>query len=351
MLKVSVIVPVYNTAEYLDECLDSLERQTYGEVEVICVDDGSPDESGRMLDERARAMSNLVVVHQDNAGLSAARNAGMRRATGDILMFLDSDDWYADDACERVVGEFERTDADAVVFGAACVPEELAAPHTVELLSPRDAVYEGFEPDLLFRERTTPYAWRVALSRGFAQREHIEFDESLRYAEDQAFCFTVYPASSRTAIVSDKIYRSRIREQSMVRSHGAADTPKGRFDRLAVVVEAILRAWRDRGFLDDARGRSSAAGFVTWSLDLLLFDLKKMGAEEAADACARLSAALSDAFGDRFWRLPSTAAARIAARRVADGKGFSGAVGKVAAARFFLGERGLAQCVERVRRR
>lgn len=90
---VSVIIPVYNTAAFLSDCVDSVLTQTLGQLEVVLVDDGSTDSSGTMCDAYARAESRVLVVHQENGGLSAARNTGLLHASGDWVMFLDSDDW------------------------------------------------------------------------------------------------------------------------------------------------------------------------------------------------------------------------------------------------------------------
>ncbi|MBR3692893.1 MAG: glycosyltransferase [Erysipelotrichales bacterium] len=95
MKKISVIVPIYNVAPYLRTCLDSLLDQTYTDYEIICVDDGSKDESGRIADEYASLYSNIHVIHKENGGLSSARNAGLKIATGEYISFIDSDDYVA----------------------------------------------------------------------------------------------------------------------------------------------------------------------------------------------------------------------------------------------------------------
>lgn len=94
MKKISVIVPVYKVEAYLERCVRSLCRQTYTNLEIILVDDGSPDRSGEMCDQMALEDPRISVVHKRNGGLSDARNAGIERATGDYIAFLDSDDWY-----------------------------------------------------------------------------------------------------------------------------------------------------------------------------------------------------------------------------------------------------------------
>ena len=91
--KVSIIVPVYNVEPYLRQCMDSLVNQTYQNIEIICVDDGSTDASGAILEEYAAEDCRIRLVHQSNSGLSAARNAGFLLATGSYIMYVDSDDW------------------------------------------------------------------------------------------------------------------------------------------------------------------------------------------------------------------------------------------------------------------
>ena len=95
---VSVIVPVHDVLPYLGQALDSVLAQTYRDLEVIVVDDGSTDGSGELCDEYARRDGRLTVIHQENRGLSAARNVGIDRATGDWILFLDSDDWMEPNA-------------------------------------------------------------------------------------------------------------------------------------------------------------------------------------------------------------------------------------------------------------
>lgn len=94
MKKISVVVPVYNVEAFLERCVHSLCRQTYTNLEIILVDDGSPDHSGDLCDTLAARDNRIVVIHKQNGGLSDARNTGIAHATGDYIAFVDSDDWY-----------------------------------------------------------------------------------------------------------------------------------------------------------------------------------------------------------------------------------------------------------------
>ena len=91
-MKVSVVIPVYNVRLYLERCVQSVLRQTYKDLEIILVDDGSKDDSGKLCDQLALSDQRIRVIHQENQGLSGARNTGIRQATGEYIIFLDSDD-------------------------------------------------------------------------------------------------------------------------------------------------------------------------------------------------------------------------------------------------------------------
>ena len=109
---VSVIVPVYKVEEYIRECLDSITGQTYKNLEIILVDDGSPDSSGEICEEYARNDSRITVYHKENGGLSDARNYGIARAHGEFLTFVDSDDVIKSNFVETLLGLIHKYDAD-----------------------------------------------------------------------------------------------------------------------------------------------------------------------------------------------------------------------------------------------
>ena len=117
-LLVSVIVPVYNTAPWLRKCLDSIINQTYRNLEIICVNDGSTDDSASILDEYAAKDARIKVIHQANAGVSVARNKGLDIAVGEYVSFVDSDDWLEPETYERALNRMSD-DVDMVWYGTA----------------------------------------------------------------------------------------------------------------------------------------------------------------------------------------------------------------------------------------
>lgn len=117
MAEISVIVPVYKVEKYIHECVDSIINQTFQNLEIILVDDGSPDRCGEICDDYAQKDNRVKVIHQENAGLSAARNSGIRAATGKFLCFVDSDDYISTDYCRTLYDLLVTTSYDYSVCG------------------------------------------------------------------------------------------------------------------------------------------------------------------------------------------------------------------------------------------
>lgn len=121
---ISVIVPVYKVEAYLDRCVESIVNQTYRNLEIILVDDGSPDNCPAMCDEWAKKDSRIKVIHKPNGGLSDARNAGMAIASGEYIGFVDSDDWLAPEMYERLANALEQDGSDIAACGVEMVWED-----------------------------------------------------------------------------------------------------------------------------------------------------------------------------------------------------------------------------------
>ena len=170
-MQFTVIIPVYKVEEYLERCVDSVLSQTYGDFEVILVDDGSPDNCPAMCDAWAEKNSRIRVIHKENGGLSDARNVGMAAATGKYIAFVDSDDWIAPEMFERLVKALQIDGSDI----AAC---------TVEM------VWEDDSPSQLLT---------VQMNRSLDQQEAQKalLEESLR---KQPVCYKSYRRHTVTDI-------------------------------------------------------------------------------------------------------------------------------------------------------
>lgn len=121
---ISIIVPVHNVEAFLDECIRSMVEQTYRNIEIVLVDDGSTDNSPAICDAWAEKDSRIVVIHQPGSGVSVARNKGIEVSKGDYLYFVDSDDYIRADLCQRIMEAFEDPEIDLVAFGMIRVSEK-----------------------------------------------------------------------------------------------------------------------------------------------------------------------------------------------------------------------------------
>ena len=115
--KVSIIIPIYNVAKFINRCVDSVIAQTYSNIEIILVDDESPDNCPEICEQYARRDDRIVVIHKKNGGLSDARNAGIEKASGDYIFFLDSDDYVEINLIERLILEAQNNESDVVICG------------------------------------------------------------------------------------------------------------------------------------------------------------------------------------------------------------------------------------------
>lgn len=267
---VSVVVPVYNVEGYLERCLASVRAQTLEDIEVIAVNDGSTDGSREVLARCAEADPRIRIVDKENGGLSSARNAGIRAATAPIVCFLDSDDLLEPNACERIARAFDEGGprTDVVTFGAHCLPAEAGYPWLVEHLSPRDAVYDPFEPALLFEEMSRPFAWRTACRTDFLREGGLFFDEGLRFGEDQVFHFAVYPRARRTVLLSDKLYDYEVAREGSLMAVVASD-PVRKMEEHVPIMGAIFDDWAAAGLLD-AYGGQLVGEYVDFALQGIL---------------------------------------------------------------------------------
>lgn len=346
-MKISIIVPVYKAEKHLSATLDSLIGQTHADLEIICVNDGSPDGCGAILADYACRDARISVIEQANAGVSVARNTGIARATGDILMFVDADDTLVPHACARVAAIFEQQQPEMLTFGLECDPPEAAPASLRRELAPADKTYEGFAPDLLFKEYARPYACRTAITRAFAQREHVGFEPGLALAEDQVFYFATYPFSARTVLSSEKLYVYRMNDESA--THVVIDGREAllkKLDSHLTAIEAILRIWDERDMRDFC-----AAELLEWCLDFVMLDIGKLPPADQRTQWKRLIDALDAHFQqpceDFAARRPTKAC--VADIRTAIGKTADApAVAKAHKIRYYLMRRGFARCAERV---
>ena len=192
MNKISIIIPVYQVEKYIKRCLDSILSQTYSNLEIILIDDGSRDMSGKICDEYAIKDSRIKVIHQDNAGVSVARNKGLDICTGDYITFVDSDDFLEPFMYEKMMEKVKEYNCDVVMCD--CVKDDGVAqtPYTHNIRAgfyDYNQLKEEYYPHLLMMENVeypaTISNWLLLFRREIASS--IRYIEGVRYSEDLLF--------------------------------------------------------------------------------------------------------------------------------------------------------------------
>ena len=216
---VSIIIPIYNVEKYLHECVESIKNQTHKDIEIILVDDGSPDNCPAMCDEYAKNDKRIKVIHKENGGLSDARNAGLSAATGEYIAFIDSDDWVDEDYVEKLINGAISTGADIVVCNYRMIyedrQEELPARHksgSRVLTSER-----ALEELVLGLGTYNVLAWNKLYSKKLFTETGIIFPKG-KINEDNYTTYKLYEASSSIAYIPDVLYNYRQRPGSIMSS-------------------------------------------------------------------------------------------------------------------------------------
>ena len=266
---VSVIVPVYNAARWLPELFGSLRSQTYGNMEVILVNDGSTDSSPDECLRLAGADSRFRLVSKPNGGLSSARNYGLEHARGEWIFFVDADDMVQPRAIERLVDTAAATGADIVVGSFAntsVMPPEPACGQPV-IMEPADAVGVS-----LYQTPPMNHAWGTLYSRGIFCPCGPRFTEGLWY-EDLDLFYRIFERAGKIAYLPEKLYFYRKNPSSFINT-----LSPGRFDALTV-TDRILSYYSGTPLEPAARDRRFSAHFNI--LTLLIANGVDMPATEA----------------------------------------------------------------------
>lgn len=218
MLKLSVIMPVYNVEKYLPKCLDSLTGQTLKEIEIICINDGSSDSSSEILNRYAARDNRITVINQENQGQGNARNCGINLAKGEYIAFVDSDDWLENNAFEILYEKAKKFDADIVEFNYNEIFEcsGQIKKHNYSIKLPENKVYNHkITKKYLFG--TISVSWNKIYKRDFINEYNIRFGSGRR-AQDGVFAIKAKVYAQKIIFENKPLYNYNIRQGSSVNS-------------------------------------------------------------------------------------------------------------------------------------
>lgn len=221
---VSVVIPIYNVEKYLDRCITSVVNQTYGNLEIILVDDGSPDNCSEMCDKWAKKDSRIKVIHKQNAGLGMARNTGIENSCGKYIFFFDSDDYVDVSTVEKCVDEILKNNSDAVIYGRYDVYDDgrreeqkvNAAERYFNTASIRNKLLPGmFTYDMGFGVSSCSKMFNADIirSRNLRFRSETEI-----ISEDAFFILEFFSEINSATVIPDMLYYYCKRDNSLTRS-------------------------------------------------------------------------------------------------------------------------------------
>ena len=212
MPAISIIIPVYNVEPYLRECLDSVVNQTFRDIEIICVNDGSTDGSPAILEEYAAKDSRIQIVNKENGGLNSARNAGLDRVTGEYFAILDSDDWLDLTAYEKAYARAKESDADMTQFYFKFIgfPDDIkdrALPDIPEAVNQADRIQWNIN--------NTSVCWCYLWKTAFVKKNQLRFYNELLSNTELPFTYKAAVLANKIAFLPERLSYYRYRNNSL----------------------------------------------------------------------------------------------------------------------------------------
>ncbi len=267
MTKVSIIVPVYNVAQYLEQCLDSVVRQTLKDVEIILVDDGSTDDSAKICRKYELQDARVKLISQHNQGLAAARQAGLDIATGEYIGFVDSDDWLELNMYEKMYQAAQKHDADIVFCNVYRNEDKKEKAYFASGYYDRQKMEEVIFPNLLAGfdrhggETTIRWCnWLRLYKKQLIDAHHITFDKRFRRCQDLPFTFecTIH-AQSYYYLGDEYLYHNRMNYESL--SKGYTKNMWGLIKPLILYLQHVVDGYTAYDFHEQMNRRAALFSF------------------------------------------------------------------------------------------
>lgn len=242
MPKFTIVVPVYNVEKYLPKCLDSLVNQTYTDIEIICVNDGSTDSSLQIMEEYAQKDNRIKIINQENQGVSVARNVGIDNATGDYILFLDSDDWLELEACETIVKNLDKN-VDILFFGYKFIKNyEIYNKYSY----PDNITNKKYISPINLNICINKLSCRAVCGKVYKTKRlkdlNIKFPTNLNFGEDTLFIISNLINNSSIKVVNDLLYNYRIDNDNSLTKINY----KKQLDQLLILVKELDLLFSDK---------------------------------------------------------------------------------------------------------
>lgn len=243
--KISVIIPVYNAENYIVECLDSLVNQTLTDLEIICVNDGSRDNSLKILRQYELKDSRIMVIDQKNQGACVARNTGINIETGEYIAFVDADDYLNLNTYELAYSEAVNKDLDILCFGWKSFPMQSGWDKAKS--SPKQKYFENDSINAWFYCGTGANVniWNKLYKRSFLVESGVYFKRNLKCAQDYCFNMLLFPKAKKIEFISDRLYNYR---RGAIGSISSQNKDALRMKSHIEVMKEVLKEWNQNGY-------------------------------------------------------------------------------------------------------
>ena len=276
----SVIVPVYNVKDYLSICIESILNQTYENIELILIDDGSIDGSGEICDYYLQKDCRVKVVHKINGGVASARNAGLQIANGEYVAFVDSDDYCDNYMFEMLMATAYCMHADIVACGGEVLNEKnnVDVPAWIKrTLSTKFVVSNKFSSRTFAVRGLIPFLWNKVYKKSIIDLLGLKFNSELEIGEDTVFLKTLFPAVKTIIVIPDKLYHYRYNRDSSLSLQNQEEFILGK--KHIKVINALATAWQGMDLLQKQHKH-----FMKWSLGYIFWQIEHLQSFELAYA-------------------------------------------------------------------
>lgn len=255
---ISIIVPIYNIAEYLPQCIESILGQSFPDIEVILVDDGSTDGSAAICEEYRQKDSRIIVVHKDNGGLVSARKAGLKAAHGQYIAYVDGDDWIEPDMYEKLYREMAEQDVDVVMCGryedTGDVSREVFHGISEGRYGKQELMHDVYPQmiagDYFFEWGIFPGLWDKLFRRDCLEEFQMEVDERIVMGEDAACTYPCLLNTESIYIMHECLYHYRQTAFSMVKNIQNRDVERMQF---RILFQSVNKIFEKYSYIFDLR--------------------------------------------------------------------------------------------------